>query len=644
MLDWAMWWRSLGCAVYPLPPLRKKPAEKGLGIRSATTDAAQIEAWWTAQPSANIAVVGDPNATSEFLLRVDIDPKRDGDKAWAELVAHNYCPETLTVQTPSGGHHYYFHTPVAYSNGVGSLPAGIDIRGHLSGYTVAAPSTTAYVQGESVAGQYTLTQNVAIAQAPQWLLDILGTPRAADEAVEVLTDIDDTQYAELRDALLSPGMLNDWDRWSDNGLALRGLGDKGYHLWAEYSRRQLEACPDHGTGPDTADTWWGRHRPTGSKSDYRSVFTRAQALGWRNPRAVDPSTLGFGQQPLPAAASVAPMMAAPAERRFKLLSEAEFSSGPDPEWIVDGLLPETGLGMIFGPSGVGKSFFTLDMLAHIADGRPYGVQHRTVKQGRVVSVLAEGAGGMRQRMRAYRHKYPVNHDNFKIISAQPNLMTPADVGEIAQVIMEAGGAEVVVFDTMHACMAGADENSAKDMGLLLANARTIASCLDCLVMFVHHTGKDESRGARGSSSIRAAMETQIEISQNPSDPRRRVARIVKQRDGEDNLAWEYELEAVIIMGDKPCASAVVKHIERTGAAAGKPQIHRRSEVQDFVVSTVKEMQDQYSDGIPLETLIAGIGIKRSDLKASNIRRSITRAIDRGELTIDSDSMVELAWL
>lgn len=647
MLEWAKWWQALGCAIYPLPPLRKKPAEKGLGIRSATTDLAQIEAWWSAQPDANIAVVGNPAATDRFLLRVDVDPKRSGDAAWNALVAQYGCPETLTIRTPSGGFHLYFTSPRAYGNSTGQLPPGIDIRGHLSGYTVGAGSVTTDVPGESVAGAYTLVAAVGIAPAPQWLLGMIETARHEGEPVEALTVVDDVTFVELRDALMSPGMLQDWDRWSDNGLALRSLGDRGYQLWTEYSARQLEVCADHPRGTDTSDTWWRRHRATGIKSDYRSIFTRAQALGWRNPRSVDPSTLGFGQAQLPMAATAAPLPGVQdSGPRFRLLSETEFTSAPDPQWRVDGLLPEQGLALIFGNSGAGKSFFTLDLLAHIADGRDYGVTQRKVNRGRTVYVMAEGAAGMRKRVRAYRHKYPSSGDNFKIIAAAPNLMTPADVGEIAQVLMQNGGADVIVFDTMHACMAGADENSAKDIGTLLGNARALSACLNACVIFVHHTGKDEARGARGSSSIRAGMEAQIEITRNPTDPNRRVARIEKLRDGgEEGYAWEYVLEPVIVLdGPNPCASAVVKHIERSSGAGNAPKRHKKSETQDVAVMTLREMSDQYSDGIPLEVLIVGVNARRSDLRPDNIRRSITRAIDRGELSIDSDSVVRLAWL
>lgn len=640
MLAWAKWWQSLGCAVYPLPPLRKKPSVGGLGIRSATTDIAQIEAWWTAQPDANIGVVGDPAATARYLLRVDVDPKRSGDVAWQALIREHGCTDTLTIKTPSGGFHYYFYTDRAYGNGTGTLPTGIDIRGHQSGYTVGAPSSTMHIKGESEAGRYELIEQRPITYAPDWLLSMLDATKRAESPVEAVTSVDDETYLELRDALLSPGMLRDWARWSDNGLALRSLGDRGYQLWTEYSQQQLALFPEHAGGTDTAETWWGRHGTTGLKSDYRSIFARAQAGGWKNPKSLDPATLGFGQATLPAGASVTPPPRT--QKKFQVLSKYEFMSGADPEWRVDGLLPQVGLAMIYGPSGVGKSFMALDLLEHIADGRDYGIKNRTVKQGKCVYVMGEGAGGMRQRVRAYNHVHPTDHDNFKIISAAPNLMTPEDVGELATAIMEAGGAQVVCLDTLHSMMAGGDENSAKDMGILLANARVIADTLKCLIVFIHHTGKDEAKGARGSSAIRAAMETEIEILQNSNDPSRRVASITKQRDGDDNISWEYTLDPVIVMGENAFSSAIVKHSER--ALSNEPKRSRNNRDQDFVVEALQKCESQYPEGVPLEVLVANISRDRIDMLPTSIRRSITRSIDRGAISINSESVIKLAWV
>ncbi len=642
-LEWAKYWIACGCAVFPLPPNMKKPTNGGLGILSATTKLANVEAWWAANPDCNIGVVGDPHATDRFLLRVDVDPKRDGHLRWNELIQRFGNVPTLTVKTPSGGFHYYFTTRQALGNTTGGLPIGIDIRGHNSGYTVGAGSVTIDLPPTQVAGIYALESAVAMVDAPQWLIDIISSAKRADTHQDgaVKTEITAEAFAEVRSALMSPGMLRDWPRWSDNGLALRTLGDAGFALWCEYSAAQLAACPNETPGDDTAETWWHRHRPEGIKSDYRSIFLRAQALGWKNPKAIDTSTLGFGaQQPV--------LLAAPTGRKFKLISESEFYSGPDPTWRIDGILPEQGLGMVYGPSGIAKSFMALDMLGCISDGRTYGADGRKTKQGRVVYVMAEGAGGMRQRLRAYRHRYPAAHHNFKIIDAAPNLMNPADVGEVMQTIMEAGGADVIMFDTLHSCMAGGDENSAKDMSVLLNHARAIQACINGLVMFVHHSGKDETKGARGSSSIRAAMEVEIELGLNPKFPGKRIARIAKQRDGDDQLMWEFDLEPIIIFGDKPLSSVIVRHLASSMSTEmrtpGSISNHGRTTTnQNVVIDVAKARHGDYPDGIPMDVLIQMVCHQRGDLKPPPIRIAITKCIEEGLLSIDSDTNIKLAW-
>lgn len=78
--------------------------------------------------------------------------------------------------------------------------------------------------------------------------------------------------------------------------------------------------------------------------------------------------------------------------RFTVIDAEDFTSAPEQEWIIEGVLPESDLAMIYGESGGGKTFFVLDMLACVALGIPW--RSLDVKQGRVVYVAAEGAGGV----------------------------------------------------------------------------------------------------------------------------------------------------------------------------------------------------------------------------------------------------------
>lgn len=62
----ALRFAELGYAVFPCAPGRKQPLT-ARGFLDATTDADQIEAWWTKYPEANVAI---PTAG---LVIIDVD-------------------------------------------------------------------------------------------------------------------------------------------------------------------------------------------------------------------------------------------------------------------------------------------------------------------------------------------------------------------------------------------------------------------------------------------------------------------------------------------------------------------------------------------------------------------------------------------
>src|SRR6476620_11187022 len=82
-----------------------------------------------------------------------------------------------------------------------------------------------------------------------------------------------------------------------------------------------------------------------------------------------------------------------------LYTVAQLLAMPDPQWLVNGVLPESGLAVVYGPSGVGKSFVALDLALSIATGRDWNA-HK-VEAGTVVYVAAEGSVGVQQRVRAW---------------------------------------------------------------------------------------------------------------------------------------------------------------------------------------------------------------------------------------------------
>jgi RecA-family ATPase len=88
---------------------------------------------------------------------------------------------------------------------------------------------------------------------------------------------------------------------------------------------------------------------------------------------------------------------------------------------------------------------------------------------------------------------------------------------------------LVIGDTLARIAAGANENSGEDMAVVLKHADVIRSATGAAFLWIHHSGKDQAKGMRGWSGIRAAIDTEIEVTVDEATGVR-TAEITKQRD------------------------------------------------------------------------------------------------------------------
>ena len=238
--------------------------------------------------------------------------------------------------------------------------------------------------------------------------------------------------------------------------------------------------------------------------------------------------------------------------------------------LVEGLLPELGLAVVYGASGTGKTFVASDVGLHIACGCPW--RGCEVQQGTVAYVAAEAQAGFGRRLKAWRMERlgeEAPSPPFYVVPAALDLFDPgADTGPlIASLAALPAPLRLVVVDTLARTIGAGDENAAKDIGVLVGNLDRIGRETGALVMVVHHAGKDEDKGARGSGALRAAADTEIHVK---ATGQARVATVRKQRDGEDGLTFPFRLVPVQIgekPNGKPITSCVVEHLDDGGAAA-----------------------------------------------------------------------------
>ena len=229
----------------------------------------------------------------------------------------------------------------------------------------------------------------------------------------------------------------------------------------------------------------------------------------------------------------------PVPVRFRLLTPADLLALPAMRWRVKGVIPAVGVAAVFGPSASGKSFLCFDLAAAIAAGRDwFGYR---VKPAPVVYVPLEGEAGFRLRAQAWQ----AEHGGAELPEALRLVMDPfklteaADVEDLAAVVAGTGLEPVTIVDTLNRAAPEADENASADMGRVIEGAKALQRLTGGLVILVHHTGKDASRGLRGHSSLFAALDAAIEVTRDHDD--RRAWQSDKVKDGKDGDGHPFTL-------------------------------------------------------------------------------------------------------
>jgi hypothetical protein len=237
----------------------------------------------------------------------------------------------------------------------------------------------------------------------------------------------------------------------------------------------------------------------------------------------------------------------------RFLSEEDIDAMPDPEWLIEGILPATSLCYMWGPPKSGKSFAALSMALSIAHGAAWF--NRPTKRGMVYYVVGEGVAGLKLRLRAAREHYGLPKcDTFRIQPVTTKLIDPRKVDSLIADI-RADAAKVglpvalVIIDTLARATPGVSENDAKDMGVVIDHCERIKKALGCTVLPVHHAGKDAARGMRGSNSLDGSADCAIQVSRDEASGIV-MLRCQYQKDGEPFADLNFRGVKVRVTGER----------------------------------------------------------------------------------------------
>ncbi len=252
-----------------------------------------------------------------------------------------------------------------------------------------------------------------------------------------------------------------------------------------------------------------------------------------------------------------------AGQRYHLLTPAELAALPSIAWRIRGVLPQRGIAALFGPSGSGKSFLALDMLAAMTTGKDwFGCKAMPCP---VLYAALEGEAGISQRIQAYQMKHGPLPSGFRFLLQAFDMRKLTDRADLISAARAAGYSNgVLIIDTLNRAAPGADENDSAAMGEIIDAAKQLQAELGGLVLLVHHTGKDASKGLRGHSSLHAALDAAVVVTREGD---RRKWATAKAKDGDDLRVHPFRLNIVEIGAEddgEPITSCVITPEEDAG--------------------------------------------------------------------------------
>ena len=585
----------------------KRPYPGTRGVLEATTDSRQIEAWWRRWPEANVAL----DVGGAGMMVLDLDPGHSIEELERNV---GKIPNTsLQSRTPRAGAHLFFALTAGelVSPSSSKMAAHVDVRSFHS-YVLLPPSETAD-------GGYT------------WEAD--GTPAyRTDEMVRAANTARDKDPE--RDKWIIEADLQANIRTASTWLvheakpAIEGQGgDHCAYATAAYLKslgiseaRAFELMQEH-WNPRCTPPWEVGdldHLQTKVENAYRyntsppgnltPAYRTAKAKLVFEPRHVD---LPDGDETRVG--------------HFRFVNRAGMDHIQPPEWIVRDFLADESYALLYGRWGSFKTFVALDVALSVACGFPSDPTWEVVRPGPVLFAIGEGRSAFARRVRGWEmlHFGGAKVENFVLADPVPTTTVPEEA--LGAFIEEAlrrhpDGYRFTFIDTLGRAMEGADENSQRDASAMTALAHRLRHNLGGSVLAIHHSGKDEARGARGSSVLGADADTIVRSARRGKD--HLVAlHMTKQKDApewdEPKLVRLYPVSAELGGGT---------------LAAGPPQGEDRK--------STKEAKDRERDASVLEVLDREV---RAILEANPLRcwtqRDLAEALAmRDAVDVDSKTL------
>lgn len=582
------------------------------------------------------------------LVVLDADAKDDGPAKMAALWEQNGgMPEgCLGTPTKSGGKHFIFaDTERAFSNRAGALKKnyGTDVRG--TGGQIIAPGSMlddgrSYGTRNDLVAFMRAYVHKALPAVPGYITDMIGaasadhadeaTPSKEREVTALLRESDWTEHESDFDSTLGKYDLEALKAENPDFKALYDAPSAdcstNRFLAARHVMREWPDMPAPALAAFFAQ-WPGAGTYTDDKPTTGEYDERQIAREWLKNQGLSKPSSGeaFGA-----------VVDDEAEPRTGLYVRDSYvvANYTPMRWLVKRLIPLNSVGALYGLPNVGKSFVVFDLANHARRGRDWF--GRKMKGGDVLYLYAEGAEGIAGRAKAWADNNDTTGGGVALMNSVPNLFSDAKAAK--KIIAAARECEresghpvrLIIVDTLAAATAGADGSSDRDMGLVCDRLRKVANELDCAVLIVHHSGKDVSKGMRGSSAVLGAVDFSLLAEENNGSASLSVE---KMRDARKGQTLKFKLVEVVIGVDEDgenITSCIVRPIEAGAGLANVDDaddedvpVPRRSDTrEDRVDMLIEVARDEAVKAAAREEPLDEVALSAATLEtAFNARRA-----------------------
>ena len=247
----------------------------------------------------------------------------------------------------------------------------------------------------------------------------------------------------------------------------------------------------------------------------------------------------------------------------ELLDASSLDNMPALEPLVGDLLHRDTLARIIGPSGHMKSFVTIDIAGHVGTGMHWHGHH--VQQGTVVYLVAEGARGIRKRVRAWEKHYGLKMTNVLFLPRPVQTRGP-EWDTLIEAMRRLQPA-LIVIDTQARVSVGVEENSNTELGIVVERMDDLRRATEACVLVIHHTGHVGDHG-RGASAAKGALQSEMHVSKKGDNAQNIVVtmKVGKQKDDEEGTDLQFGLKVITLDGEtkadgRPVTSVVLASLD-----------------------------------------------------------------------------------